>query len=552
MPTVASRGYALVVLALCGTTSCTGADSSTGDDDAAVDDTASIDASDSTAPVDDAPSLDAVPDGASDAKADAVVDAPPADCIGSTLYGKNGELWSPSGRLVDVGWAGYHTGKDAIPDVAGPITNVTDFGAKADDDVDDTAAFVKAFAAATKGVLLIPAGRFVLTERLYIHSGVVVRGAGTTKTTLYYPKSLGDVYGITFNPAGQSSWSFGGGFLSAKGSDTGAKLTTVTKNAARGDDTLTVTGTTGITVGQWVRIQQTDAAGSMLSAFYADTDPGDVAEDGGQELFDFYSPVTKVTATTITLARTLPFPIDTRWKPTVLARAPNASEIGIEHLTIEFLGTTYPGHFKERGFNAIDFSGLQDSWVRDVKIVNADYGVTLNNDFFCTGTDIVLDTNFDRGPLVGHHGLNSSSGADILYTRFDVRKTFVHDLTVDGYAFGTAWSNGKGVDLNMDHHGRSPYGTLWTALDLGAGTRPFASGGNADRMPHTGAYSTVWNLVASRPLTRPDASFGPLYNFVAMAGDKATPAVPGWSVELIDRTKLCQPDLHAAMLNRRP
>ncbi|MEO7093879.1 MAG: hypothetical protein ABI175_11555, partial [Polyangiales bacterium] len=332
----------------------------------------------------------------------------------------------------------------------------------------------------------------------------------------------------------------------------GAKLTTVTANAGRGAATLTVASTAGIKVGQWVRIQQTDAGGSMLSTYYGGAFPGDVAEDADKQLFDVYSPVTAVTATTITLARTMPFPVDTRWKPTILARAPNTTEIGVEHLTMKFLGTKYPGHFKERGFNAIDFGGVQDSWVRDVVIVNADYGVTLNGDFFCTGTDIVLDTDFDRGPLVGHHGLNSSSGEGILYTRFDVKKTFVHDLTVDDYAFATVWSNGKGVDLNMDHHGRAPYGTLWTALDMGAGTRAFGSGGSAGRMPHTGAYSTVWNLVASKALTRPDASFGPLYNFVAMAGDKTTPAVTGWSVEVIDRTKLCQPDLHAAMLARRP
>ena len=63
----------------------------------------------------------------------------------------------------------------------------------------------------------------------------------------------------------------------------------------------------------------------------------------------------------------------------------------------------------------------------------------------------------------------------------------------------TVWSSGKGVDLNMDHHGRAPYGTLWTNIDVGAARRPFDSGGSGNRMPHTGAYTTVWNVYGAGP-----------------------------------------------------
>ena len=28
----------------------------------------------------------------------------------SKLYGRTGELWKPDGRIVDGGYAGYHTG----------------------------------------------------------------------------------------------------------------------------------------------------------------------------------------------------------------------------------------------------------------------------------------------------------------------------------------------------------------------------------------------------------------------------------------------------------
>jgi hypothetical protein len=226
-------------------------------------------------------------------------------------------------------------------------------------------------------------------------------------------------------------------------------------------------------------------------------------------------------------------------------------EVGLEDFTVEFAGTTYPGHFKEAGFNAIQMSGLHDSWVRRVTILNADYGITMNGCFFSTVSDIVLDAPFDRGGLVGHHGLNSSGGNDLLFTRFDVRKKFVHDLTVDGYAMGTVWSNGKGVDLNMDHHGRAPYGTLWSNLDMGAGKRPFGSGGSSNRLPHSAAFSTFWNLNARATMKFPPNDFGPFLNFVAVKADKPAAPRADWSIETIANGELCQPDLHAFELEQR-
>src|SRR5207248_930512 len=150
--------------------------------------------------------------------------------------------------------------------------------------------------------------------------------------------------------------------------------------------------------------------------------PGNGAEDGGKELFHFYSPVKAVGAGTVTLERPLPFQIDTAWSPTVAAVKSTVTEVGIEHLTMKFVGTPYPGHFKEHGYNAIQISSVMHSWVRDVEILNADYGVSMGGSFFSTVTDVTLDTDFDRGPLVGHHGLNSSGGNDIWFTRFDVKK----------------------------------------------------------------------------------------------------------------------------------
>ncbi len=474
-------------------------------------------------------------------------------CTPSALYGTQGERWTASGRLLDYAFAGYRTGTEALPTPTGPAVSVTDFGARPDDSGDDTAAFLSALDAGS-AVVTVPAGRFILTERLVIRrSGVVLRGAGAERTTIFCPRSLADAYGITFNSAGQSSWSFSNGFIEVQGSVGGGLLARVTGAVERGAKVLPVSTATGLAAGQWIRVLQTDAAGTLLAAFHAGMYPGDVGEDVGRQAFRFFSRIESVGAGTITLERPVPMEIDPRWTPEVRAVAPSVQEVGIEGLTVEFPVTRYPGHFLERGYNAIYLNGVIHSWVRDVRVLNSDYGINVNGSSFVTVQDVVIDDTGDRGPLVGHHALTSAGGSDDLFTRFDVRQKFVHDLSIDSYTTGTVWADGKGIDLNLDHHGRGNYGTLWTKLDLGAGTRAFASGGSAPlRMPHSGARTALWNVTAARDLSLPPADFGPLMTFVGVRGLSSVGAMPSdWQVEAIPTASLCQADLHAAMLARR-
>jgi hypothetical protein len=469
-------------------------------------------------------------------------------CVASAHYGREGELWKPEGRIVSAAFAGYHTGVDPLPEVAGPVRRVTEFGAKADDADDDTQAFLDGIAAVSDGVLLVPAGRYVVTQRLEIRnrggkSGFVLRGEGAGKTVLSFPRSLHDLYG--------RDWSFSGGFITVSGEDAGPQLATITGNAPRGAVRLAVSSSEGIGPGRWVRVVQRDSAGSLFRALHGGRHPGNVRQDGGREVFHHHSRVTAVDGGSITLERPLPLEVDTAWSPEIRAVQPTTREVGIERLTLEMAGTPYPGHFNEEGYNGIYFQGVHDSWVRDVTILNADYGVHFNRSFFCTATGVVLDTTFDRGPLIGHHGLNSSGGADVVFSRFDLRKRYVHDLSVDGYAMTTVWSSGKGIDLNLDHHGRAPYGTLWTNLDVGAARRTFNSGGAGNRMPHTGAYTTLWNVRGAAPVGLPPPGFGPLMTFVAVAGAEPEAAPDHHAVEPIPTGRLCQPDLYEAMVAAR-
>lgn len=50
----------------------------------------------------------------------------------SWLWGRDGELWRPTGRLADWSYAGYMAGDKLIPDFGAAIFSVKDYGAKGD------------------------------------------------------------------------------------------------------------------------------------------------------------------------------------------------------------------------------------------------------------------------------------------------------------------------------------------------------------------------------------------------------------------------------------
>ncbi len=472
----------------------------------------------------------------------------------SDLWGVRGEAFDPTGRLMDWSYAGYRWGEQDLPDLP-PTVDVTDFGATADDGSDDTSAFLAAIEdVATKGgVIHVPAGTFVLSERIALPSGVVLQGEGPATTTLEIPVSLTEVYGNDgLEGGGTSSYAFGGAFIEVRGDVDSEPLTAIVSNAPRGSRAIEVEQAKGLRVGAWIRITQTDVESGLMNRLHADLLSG--GEDNlGDRGTNFHTRVEAIEGNTIRLERALPVDLDIAWAPDVRPVIATHEEVGVEHLRIAFPPTTYPGHFAEQGYNAIDLSEVMHSWVRDVEIVNADYGVNVRRSSFITVRDVVLSTTEDRGELGdGHHGLNNGHGSDNLFIGFDIRLGMVHDLTNEWYATGVVFTKGRGDDLRMDHHRAAPYSTLWTEIDCGAGEEPFVSGGRSDRGPHTAAYDTLWNVTANADMTLPEDDFGPRMAFVGFRTAATEVTSPyDWWLENIAPDALEPANLWEAMVQRR-
>ncbi|NUM53302.1 MAG: hypothetical protein HUU46_06640 [Candidatus Hydrogenedentes bacterium] len=475
----------------------------------------------------------------------------------SALWGEAGENWTPDSRLPDFSFAGYHRGEAPLP--ARAVThNVRDFGAVGDGIQDDSDAFLKAIVEVEGGVIVVPAGRYLVTKILEIDKpNLVIRGEDPAKSVLYFPKPLNDIkpnMGETTSGRPTSNYSWSGGFIWIKGKLQRNRLANVATPAKRGERTVAVDDTSQFAVGQEVELRQTDLEDNSLADHLYSGDPRiSMEEIKGRTQAWIVARITKVEGNNVTLDRALRWDIELRWKPVIHQFAPTVTESGIENLRFEFPNTPYAGHFTELGFNAFAMSETAHCWVKNIQVHNSDSGGFVSGCFnTIDGVVFTSEREVDKSrKSTGHHGV-TLGGTDNLFTRFDFQTPFIHDLTVSNCG-GNVFSNGRGVDMSFDHHRRAPHENLFTNVDVGKGTRVWLCGGGADLGAHCGARGTFWNIRAAKSIEAPNDKFGPWsMNFVGVAmGRKLETNPEGRWFEHTDTGAVLPANLHEAQLARR-
>ena len=482
--------------------------------------------------------------------------------MNSPLWGHEGERWQPEKTLPDFSYAGYRANEVSIPSAPATWNLKQDFHAIGDGKTDDSNAFERAFAAGP-GVCYVPAGKYLISRPLHLtHGNFVLRGDGAGRTVLFFPKPLSELFGNQTDREGQSQWSFGPGFLKVEGRDSlgsDTKMADVVGTAKRGDTRLLLSHPVRIAPDEWIRLVEGDPPkgnpqnGSLIRFLYGNLMPGGEGLFGTSHVVRFLSRVKSMAGNTLELERPLPYDVRPEWTPEIHRFSPSVREVGIERLSIQFPWSPYPGHFKEAGYNALTLEDVSQCWIRDVEIENADFAIGMDNTNFCTLDGIRLTTSRDRATTPaahgasGHHGIDIGGGTENLVTHFDIRTKFLHDISLEWYVLHTVYADGHGVDLAIDHHREANYSNLFTNVDCGLGTRPFASGGSFDRGAHSGAYNVYWNIRAVNPLKLPAKEFGPLLTFVGISTNATTDVRPDWNVEPLGPAPLVPEDLAAAM-----
>lgn len=474
----------------------------------------------------------------------------------SELWGAAGEKWTPASRLPDFSYAGYRRGEEPYRIPADKLS-VKDFGAVGDGKTDDTEAFKKAIAAGKDKLVLIPKGRFVLSDMLEItQPRLVLRGAGPEQTVLLFTRSLQEIRPTTASTGDgktTTAYSWSGGLISvvADPPNKGARVP-VTAEARRGDSKLTVAAHP-FKVGDEVLLTVTDTPAHTLLDYLHRGQARDFRDDWKKVMQQVFR-VTAVSANEIALDRGLRLDVKPEWKADVCLFAPKVTDVGVEELGFEFPAKAYAGHWEEVGFNPLTLTrNVAHCWIRNVRVWNGDNGPFVSG-WFCSVDGITFGADRRRnftGGISGHHGV-TLNGSDGLCTNFHIETRFFHDVTVDNGSTGNVFSNGTALDFNMDHHRSAPYENLFTNIDAGEGTRLFSSGGAPGNGNHSAAGSTFWNIRSKQEAVWPEDFQMDAMNFVAlkMRGRDMKKPEGRW-IETIRPGAIAPPDLHLAMLQKR-
>ncbi len=469
----------------------------------------------------------------------------------SQLWGQNGELWDPRGRLPDFSYAGYHSGERAIPTIP-VVTNVLDYGAVPDDGQPDHLAIQAAIDATISGTVYLPAGQYIIEQPLFItKSNIVLRGAGHEAggTNIYSPYNASDIYPY------ESGFSTGGSGQFIRFNGTGnAYVTDIVEPAWRGDRTITVADGSQVTPGMVVEISwyEADQFGSLWQHLHNDqVEPWpDTSCSWANGNLDWYFKVDRVEGNLITLKEPLPMDIRSEWQHQ-LKRFRGLEEVGVEDLRVEFPYITPPDHLTEPGYNGIQFSRVINSWMRNVAVHNSDNGLRVTVSGYVT-----LDNIHITGRK-GHHGVSIDYGEYTLLQNLKINTEPATDAWIHGVTFthkpganvvATVQGNSP---ISMDFHRNGPSQNLFTNMTT---EWSYGSSGAGCAGPHAAARNTYWNLSgeAGIPQNKVTDSWGDIQTTLVSVLEANLPekysANQGWYEDVAN----IQPaNLYQGQLNRR-
>jgi hypothetical protein len=450
----------------------------------------------------------------------------------------------PTARnLPDFSYAGYEMGDLPIPQIDGPLFDVTDphFGAVADDGHDDTAAIQSAIGAAGAaggGVVLVPKGRYEIHSTpdgrflRIAQDRIVLRGQGSgdngTILHLGAPAPAKGIRRLGTVPGQEEARH--GAIVAVMGAETRRALAICTSDTLRGSRTIRVSDSSLLSAGQTVSIEFTDP---LIDMAHPAPEKADLAaqltapfrfvaaqSDSFGEISKRHTWIVRIEKIidrhTVRLAKPARFDQWARYRPQIYSFE-GVSQVGVERLRFQ---SSWPGGYrhhkpfqgadgkivrsaKEQDYlwNGIWISAAVDGWVRDVSFKDLTQGIIVSR-----SSQVTLQELQFHG-LDAHAGVTIAHSNDLLVRAVDFYARMVHPVTVKMMAAGNVFTacrthyDGRdaqnATDAVIDFHGVFPYENLFENLD-GFYVCP---GGDLSVMPHAGVRNVFWNIRAPRCMT---------------------------------------------------
>ena len=392
--------------------------------------------------------------------------------------------------LPDFSFAGYKRSEVAIPNITGPVFNVTSYGASPNNSGFDDAGIQAAIDAAESaggGVVFFPAGRYLVNPTedanhfiTVTGSNIVLRGAGSgtggSEIVMVAKKQGGKMFRI--GPA--SGW----------GASTVAN---VTANATRETFEVTVDNTGQLAVGQFVVLKHQSTA---YNSFYFAGKPLDAdwerVVQNGVGVHEMHE-VASITGNRVRFKEPLHFSIRLDSVPWRLDRVSPLREVGIESLRFTGSWDTYPETFvhhkdwiHDSGWSLISIRETVNNWIRNVEFRHF-------ND--ALGTDSVgwmTAENLRFTGKKGHSSVGGRRGYGMLIKNATDSAGTHHGPDTGYNLVGAVYLRFQmNVNSSVDNHGGVPHANL---LDDVTGGVLFGNGGPIENYPHTGRYYTLWNF----------------------------------------------------------
>ncbi|MEM6332998.1 MAG: DUF4955 domain-containing protein [Planctomycetota bacterium] len=425
---------------------------------------------------------------------------------------------NPAADLPDYSYAGYAFGEAAIPDVAGRVFNVTDFGATPNDDAPDRLAIqsaIDAAAAAGGGVVFFPPGRFDIVESdditqvLRIRtSNIVLRGsgAGPNGTTLFmeHPTALQDPKikwsnrpAILFQPDIPDPSSRR--ILEAHGQPETALIA----DASAGSFTIRVADPTGFKVGDTVAlaIESTDINPRFLDGLPT-RDLWERINTTGVVVNALHL-VTAIDGKELTFHAPLMMDVFVHEGWAVIRRE-MLLNCGVEDLHIQGnfheAFVHHKNYVHDNGYRGVAMVACRDSWVQRCRFSDISAGAILTASLACS----ILDCTMSGNP--GHNSFGASFGTRSLIGRCrDDAGTF-HGPAASHLAAGTVIWRYQGGDSRggPDFHATFPLNTL---VDVSSAIAIDHHGGNYKDLPNHLGELTYWNYTITADPSAAATSF---------------------------------------------
>jgi hypothetical protein len=415
----------------------------------------------------------------------------------------------------------------------------------------------------------MPAGTILLESQVTIESSnVVLRGAGVGKTLIKIPHSM-KYYDLQ---AGNDddTYSRSKGFFQILGprirSGKGPTfLTDVVLDAGAGERSIFVRDSGELEIGQWIKLFMSDpkngpTSQSLLGHMYHNENSKISCGDnclkslrGHRDLVRFMSRISDIRGDEIILERQLPVDVRVAWKPRI--HSVDSDDIpqncGFQDFSVDFGWKRSKEHLKEDGHNAIVLEETAFSWVKNVKVINADLNFVVRYSNFISVSGVSANVTKDRSHKTsprrqGHIAIGIHDSCDVDVSDFDIQDMWHHDLSVRASML-SVFRNGKGKNINMDLHRSAPYMMLYANIHLGVGRRPFTTGGRPRTGQPTAGYSTFWNIRKKdgKAIPLPSCRYGPNLMFI---GNFKGRDCDGRSVDA--KEKVYPADLFAAQVKR--